>query len=236
MVTDRRDRMPSVTAQRFQVCEERRWNESWQSFTRSATLRIAPFTLDGEVFVAARLGKAGVCRSSRGGQTEDVSVRGTAHLTERKMPEGYRQRPANNAARFTRSGKAATGEPTSARHIGDRSFDAQPRAWSQHRRALANAPQRWRTRRPCRETPRGLGQAASGCQPRFRRADRLDEPDARASPDPDARSRGRLAEDGVAFISHERIGQHVCGRHARRPARWMLDLRHQTGRPNTIGA
>src|SRR5271157_1246422 len=42
-----------------------------------------------------------------------LSLRGTAHLTEEKCPKAISISPANNAARFTRSCKAATRKPTS---------------------------------------------------------------------------------------------------------------------------
>ena len=84
-----------------------------------------------------------------------------------------------------------------------RSVDDQPRACSQHRRARLSLQAS--AREGLAETPRGLGQAAQN-DARFGGADRR-KTDARAV-ESDQIS-GRLAKDGVAFISHERIYQHV---------------------------
>ena len=84
------------------------------------------------------------------------------------------------------------------------SVDDQPRACSQHRPARLSLQAS--AREGLAETRRGLGQAAQN-DARFGGADRKEKlTQEQWSPD---QISGRLAKDGVAFISHERIYQHV---------------------------
>ena len=118
------------------------------------------------------------------------------------MPEGYLHLTCEQRCQITRSCKAPLASPHRAANWR-RSVDDQPRACSQHRRARLSLQAS--AREGLAETPRGLGQAAQN-DARFGGADRR-KTDARAvSPD---QISGRLAKDGVAFISHERIYQHV---------------------------
>jgi IS30 family transposase len=116
------------------------------------------------------------------------------------MPEGYLHLTCEQRCQIMRSCKAVTRKPTSRGRLAwIRRRSAARLFVTSERAAIASSK---RTRRPRRDARRprtkndaGLGGADRG------------ETDARAvSPD---QISGRLAKDGVAFISHERIYQHV---------------------------
>ena len=120
------------------------------------------------------------------------------------MPRSIRRcgRPANNAARFTRSCKAATRKPTSRGKLA-RSVDDQPRACSQHRRARLSL--QTSAREGLAETRRGLGQAAQN-DARFGGADRR-KTDARAV---ESRSDQRASGEGWRRLYQSRAHLSAC--------------------------
>ena len=123
------------------------------------------------------------------------------HISRRKNARRLSPLTCEHAARLRALAKRPLASPHRAANWCRPSTISRELVATLARAAIATSK---RTRRPRRDA-RGLGQAAQN-DARFGGADRR-KTDARA-----VKSRqisGRLAKDGVAFISHERIYQHV---------------------------